>query len=119
MPYEFYKILHFTGLILTFTSLAGYIFHLSQNKTNEKRKFFAILHGVGLLILLVSGFGLAARLGYVQQLPIWIYIKLIFWLIAGAAFALVKRQVFGPKVLYTITVTLAILAAVTAVTKFV
>mgnify|MGYP003495034197 CR=1 FL=1 len=119
MPYEFYKILHFSGIILTLTALTGYLFYLVQNKINEKRKFFAILHGVGVLIILVSGFGLAARLGYMQQLPNWIYIKLAIWLCLGGAIALVKRQVFSPMVSYTLIVTLSILAAITAVTKFI
>lgn len=119
MPYEFYKILHFTGLILTFTSLSGYIFYLAQNKSNERKKLFSILHGIGLLILLVSGFGLAARLGYVQQLPMWVYIKLVIWLVVGASLAIIKRQVMGPMAAYIFVVVLGVLAAVTAVTKFI
>ncbi len=118
MPYEFYKILHFIGLFLTFTSLAGYIFHLSQNSATEKKKFFAITHGVGLLILLVSGFGLAARLGLVSQLPTWVYIKLSMWLLAGAAFTLVKRRVFSPMGQYLYIIAVGTLAAVAAVMKF-
>lgn len=119
MPYEFYKILHFTGLLITFTSLAGYIFYLVQNKSNEKKKFFSILHGIGLLMLLVSGFGLAARLGYMQQLPLWVYIKLIIWVILGAALVVIKRQIISPTITYFIVVALGISAAITAVTKFV
>ncbi|MBL7542252.1 MAG: SirB2 family protein [Bdellovibrionaceae bacterium] len=118
MPYEFYKILHFASLLLTFTSLAGYIFYRMQNPSDEKRKLFAILHGIGLLILLVSGFGLAARLGFMSQLPLWVYIKLFAWLLAGAAFALIKRQVLKPMGLYTFVIAIGIFAAVTAVMKF-
>lgn len=119
MPYEFYKILHFTGLILTFTSVSGYIFYLVQNKTNEKKKLFSIVHGIGLLLLLVSGFGLAARLGLVSQLPVWIYIKIAIWLAVGASLAIINRQLMGPMALYLIIVGLGVLAAITAVTKFV
>ncbi|MBL7555837.1 MAG: SirB2 family protein [Bdellovibrionaceae bacterium] len=119
MPYEFYKVLHYTGLIITFTSLSGYIFYTMQDKTNTKKKFFSILHGIGLLILLVSGFGLAARLGFMSQLPTWVYIKLVLWLAVGAALTMVKRQVMGPMALYLFIVVLGILASVTAVTKFI
>lgn len=119
MPYEFYKILHFTGLILTFTSLSGYIFYLVQNKAAEKKKLFSILHGIGLLILLVSGFGLAARLGLVRQLPIWVYLKIGIWLAVGASLTIIKRQVMGPVALYIMIVLLGVLATLTAVTKFV
>ncbi len=119
MSYEFYKILHFSGLLLTFTSLSGYIFYLIQNKTNEKRKFFSIVHGLGLLILLISGFGLEARLGYMQQLPNWIYIKLAIWILLGGSLVIVKRQILRPLGTYAIITTLGILAAITAVTKFI
>ena len=119
MSYEFYKILHFAGLILTLTSLTGYIFYFMQNKTNDKKKFFSVLHGVGLLIILVSGFGLAARLGYMHGLPNWIYIKLGIWLALGGAATVIKRQVLSPMVTYALVVTLGILAAITAVTKFI
>ena len=119
MSYDFYKILHLTGILLTFTSLSGYIFYLIQNKTNEKAKFFSILHGVGLLIVLVSGFGLAARLGYMQQLPNWIYIKLAIWILLGGSLVIVKRQVLSPLMTYSLILTLGILAAITAVTKFI
>lgn len=119
MSYEFYKILHFSGLILTFTSLSGYIFYLVQNKANEKRKFFSIVHGLGLLILLVSGFGLAARLGYMQQLPNWIYIKLAIWVVIGGALVIIKRQILSPVIIYSAVVILGMLAAITAVTKFI
>ncbi len=119
MPYEFYKVLHYTGLIITFTSLSGYIFYVMQDKTNAKKKFFSILHGIGLLILLVSGFGLAARLGFMSQLPVWVYIKIALWLVVGAALTMIKRQVMGPMALYAFVVVLGVLAAVTAVTKFI
>tara|TARA_B110001454_G_C12723310_1_gene436570 strand:+ start:55406 stop:55765 length:360 start_codon:yes stop_codon:yes gene_type:complete len=118
MPYEFYKVLHYTGLFLTFTSLSGYIFYLVSNKSNEKKKLFSILHGLGLLLLLVSGFGLAARLGLVSQLPVWVYIKIAIWLAVGASLAIIKRQVLGPMPMYLIVVGLGVLAAITAVTKF-
>jgi len=119
MPYKFYKILHFTGLLLTFTSLSGYIFYLVQNKSNEKKKLFSVLHGIGLLIVLVSGFGLAARLGLVSQLPVWVYIKIGIWLVVGASVAIIKRQVMSPLALYLIIVSLGVLGAITAVKKFV
>lgn len=119
MPYDFYKVLHFAGIIITLTSLSGYIFYFVQNKNNEKKKFFSIVNGVGLLIILVSGFGLAARLGYMQSLPNWVYIKLAIWLALGGAATIIKRQVLSPTVTYMLVITLGILAAITAVTKFI
>ncbi len=44
--------------------------------------------------MLVSGFGLLARMGFMhdQGLPFWIYVKLTIWLIMGGIIALVKRK---------------------------
>ncbi|MFP5520527.1 MAG: hypothetical protein ACLGGX_11530 [Bdellovibrionia bacterium] len=51
-----------------------------------------ILHGVGLALILISGFGMAARLGLVSGLPGWIHAKLAIWVLLGAGIALAKRK---------------------------
>lgn len=94
MPYEFYKIFHLLGLYLTFGGLVGY-FMASYNSQGEVlprvRKFSAITHGIGMVLLIVCGFGLAARLGYVSNLPTWVYGKIALWLLIGASMVLAKR----------------------------
>ena len=92
-PYEFYKILHVLGLFLL---LSGLISLLVLRWTNQdlksKVKTFAFAtHGTGLLFLLVSGFGLLARL-QLMPMPHWAYGKLIFWMLFGGAISLVKRK---------------------------
>jgi len=67
----------------------------SGHQIAGKVKTFAfITHGVGLLFMLVSGFGLLARMGFMHNagLPTWIYIKLVIWLIMGGIIALIKRK---------------------------
>ena len=56
------------------------------------KKFSFIAHGIGLFLILLSGFGLLARLGLVRELPGWIYLKLAIWLYFGVAIALIKRK---------------------------
>ena len=46
-------------------------------------------HGVALFVILVSGFGMLAKLGY--GFPLWVWLKLVVWLLIGAAIALVRR----------------------------
>lgn len=119
MSYEFYKVLHFFGLFLTLSGLMGLVSVYWNNATpaSSARKVFAISHGVGLLIVLVSGFGLAARLGLVAGLPAWIYMKLTIWLLVGAAIALVKRLQKYSKIWFVVTLLLVTAAAFIAVTK--
>lgn len=97
MPYEFYKVVHFAGI---FTMLIGITLLISwslEKTSSVLRKWGFILHGTGLLIILVSGFGLAARLGLVQGLPGWIYAKLGIWILFGGFIAIIKRTNLGLK----------------------
>jgi len=95
MPYEIYKILHLTGIFLLVSGLIGLLTLVwSGHGLSGKVKTFAfITHGVGLLFILVSGFGLLARLGLAQQgLPPWIHVKLFIWIVFGGLIALLKRK---------------------------
>lgn len=119
MSYEFYKILHIAGLLLTVFGLFGLI-AISWNDSAPKaslRKTLMISHGIGLLLLLVAGFGLAARLNLMGQLPNWIYAKLGIWLLVGGAPALIKRQPKKAALWFVVTLILVLLAVTFAVTK--
>lgn len=94
MSYEFYKVLHLTGVILVFSGLVGLLtVKMSGGVVAGKVKSLVFLsHGLGLLLALVGGFGLMARLGLHQGIPGWIYGKLAIWLILGGAIAVLKRK---------------------------
>lgn len=94
MSYEFYKIMHLTGIVLLFSGLAGLLtlkMAGAELSRNVKSLVF-ISHGAGSLFILVGGFGLLARLGIISGLPIWVYGKLAIWLILGGSIALIKRK---------------------------
>ena len=65
MPYEFYKILHLTGLVLLFSGLVSLLTlkAIGAEVNGAAKKFSFIAHGIGLFLILLSGFGLLARLG--------------------------------------------------------
>lgn len=96
MPYEIYKILHLIGIFLLTSGLVGMlVLAWSGHQIAGKVKTFAfITHGLGLVFLLVSGFGLLARMGFMhnQGMPFWIYVKLAIWLIMGGVISLAKRK---------------------------
>jgi len=117
--YEFYKVLHLSGLILTFTGLAG-LFMARWNGNELKkpvRRLGALAHGVGLLLILVSGFGLAARLGLFGGLPGWVYAKIAIWFFAGLLMILTKRKSNLGWPIYILIVSTGFLAAYIAVDK--
>ncbi|MCC2677519.1 MAG: hypothetical protein K0R29_95 [Pseudobdellovibrio sp.] len=118
MSYEFYKIIHLTGLVLLFSGLVTLLSLKVAGVTLEgtSKKFAFLTHGIGLLFLLVSGFGLLARLGMVNGLPNWVYVKLAVWLFFGGIVALIKRKNVGWS-FYTILLCVFMLAGYVAITK--
>ena len=91
MSYEFYKLIHFFSIISLFLSLGAL---LTFSETVEKlkgkirkaglgnKKKIMVLHGISLLFLLISGFGLIARL-QLHSFPLWVILKLCIWFILG------------------------------------
>lgn len=120
MSYEFYKILHITSLIATFMSLAAMTFarSLGSDLPKSVRIFLSATHGIGLALVLISGFGLAARLGMIRGLPNWIYLKIGIWLLLGASIVLAKRKSDWAFGLYVVWLVLGSLAASLAVGKW-
>ena len=118
MSYEIYKIIHLLGLTMVVLSLGGIIVHAingGTKSTNAFRKGAVITHGVGLLLLLVAGFGMLARLG-IHSFPGWVVGKLVIWLTLGAFVGLAYKQKLARKLWFIIPV-LVVLAATLAIFK--
>lgn len=95
ISYSVYKIIHLLGVFMIFLSLGGLATHAANGGAKEHawRKPIAITHGIGMLLSLVGGFGLLARLGIVQgALPGWIWAKLAIWTVFGALIAVLIRK---------------------------
>ena len=83
MSYEFYKIMHITGLILLFLGLGvSLVTKYTENPDRSAKRTGGVLHGIGLVAALVGGMGLLARIGTGFQ-P-WVIGKLLIWLTLGA-----------------------------------
>lgn len=82
------------GLVITIFGLFGLASVLwNESKPQPRlRKIWMVAHGIGLLLLFVAGFGLAARMGFAAALPKWVYAKIIIWLFVGGLIALIKRK---------------------------
>jgi hypothetical protein len=79
--YEFYKVLHLIGIFMVLTSVSSLTLHVIGGGTKINtpfRKALMAVHGSGVLITLVAGFGLLARLG-MMNMPGWVIVKLIIW----------------------------------------
>ena len=75
MDANIYKIIHLTGISLLAIGVGGMMANGSTRKT------FAMCQGIGLLVMLVSGFGLLAKLGL--GYPTFAIVKTVLWLVIG------------------------------------
>ncbi|MDZ4675054.1 MAG: hypothetical protein SGI84_11410 [Gemmatimonadota bacterium] len=95
MSLEFYKVLHVAAVIGVFISLGAVCFHAmngGSRGTASGRGLVAALHGGGLFLALVGGFGLLARNGLMGGWPGWVWAKLALWIILGALVAVPYRR---------------------------
>ena len=120
MSYEVYKVMHLLGVFLVLGGLTGYLGFYVNGGTTEQLKFrfqLALTHGLGMVLSLVGGFGLLARLGMTGGLPNWAIAKLVIWLIFGALMVPTKRKPSLAKVLWLFVPLLGAVAAYLAINK--
>ncbi|MGH9381519.1 MAG: hypothetical protein ACRD2Z_13010 [Thermoanaerobaculia bacterium] len=120
MPYAIYKVLHLLGAFGLFTALGALCVQaLSGAPAAERarRRSLSILHGVGAVLLLVSGFGMLATLGLSGAMPGWAWAKVALWLVLGAVVMLPVRRPRSARWLLWILPLLGALAAWLAIDK--
>lgn len=118
--YMFYKVTHIIGIMMLFFGMGGLLlaYATAEKQLKSKIKMIGFLaHGLGLLFILVGGFGMAARLGLVSGLPPWIHFKLAVWVLFGLAISLLKRKSQWTSSLFIVTILLGSAAAFVATYK--
>lgn len=122
MSLETYKVLHLFGIFLTLASLGANLGHAmsgGDRASNRVRGLMAAGHGIGLLLVLVAGFGMLAKLG--MSAPGdwggWVHAKLTIWVLLGGAVALVYRGAAIARALWVLIPVLAALAGWLALAK--
>ncbi len=104
-----YKIIHLTGIAALALGVGGMM------AGGPNRKPFAILQGLGLLVMLISGFGLLAKLhlGY----PPFAIVKTVLWVVIGALPAILRRLKLPVAAAMCISLTLVAIMAWLGVMK--
>lgn len=95
MSLEFYKVLHILGLSLLLLGLGvgATYFALAKAGAAKSLKIVAFsFHGLGLALMLVSGFGMLAKLGFLTEMPSWVYGKLTIWVVFALMISVIKRK---------------------------
>jgi len=112
MTPEIYRFLHVAGVLLTLSSLTAiWGVHLSGTPSRPVRLSMALAHGIGLVVVLVSGFGRLGQMGMTSDMPAWVYVKLAVWLFLGGSIVLAKRKARWGVPLYVLWLAAAVAAA--------
>lgn len=112
MSYTFYIILHLIGVISLFYALGGLALHKINGGAEkfQHRRLIMMIHGISLIVIFISAFGLLARIGIMWPWPIWIWGKLTLWFALGGAATLILRSRKKAKAIYFLVLGLAALA---------
>lgn len=118
MSYFAYKWIHLVGVFMVLVSFGSLVVVHSLAPSDEKwRRLGAITNGIGLVVVLVAGFGLMARLGLSTAFPVWLLLKLLIWLLFGVLMMVASRRSELAGVLWWSSLILAALAAYLALYK--
>lgn len=114
MSLEFYRFLHFTGIVMLLFSLGlltAYFSGGAAAKLKPVRISGFVLHGIGVLLIIISGFGMAARMGIFSEFPFWLKIKLLIWVLLVLVATLLKRVSGKSLMIGALSILLAMVAA--------
>jgi fatty acid desaturase len=117
VSYEFYKFIHLAGVMLVAASLGGLFLHMARggSKKYKEKKIISTLHGVGVLILLIAGFGMIAKGKF--GFPPWVIVKMVIWLAIGMSPVLYYKNRISPGKLSALLLVLGLSAALLGVFK--
>ena len=119
IAYPVYKLIHLIGILMTFVALGSVMAHVlngGTKETNQWRKAAGITHGIGLVLVLVGGFGMLARLG-LSPAAGWVIAKLVIWLVLGGITSVIYKMGTRGQLLWYVVILLGALAAYLAISK--
>jgi hypothetical protein len=104
-----YNVIHVVSIMAVFAALGA----VAASEGTKHHKLGAALHGLALLLILVSGFGMLAK--YNLGFPWWIMVKLIIWVAIGGMLAVAKRRALPCGAVIGIILALGTISAVLGV----
>jgi hypothetical protein len=113
---------HLLGIFLLFAALGGVIVRRlvaadagTDPPKDAPSRLAGMSHGLALLLILVSGFGMLGVNHY--GFPVWAWGKLAIWLIFGGIVVAVRKSVAAARWLWWLLPLLGVAAAWLALTK--
>ncbi|MDR3605955.1 MAG: hypothetical protein P4M08_01085 [Oligoflexia bacterium] len=111
IDYNAYKDAHLVSAFGLFLAIGSVI------TESSKTRWASALHGVALLVILITGFGMLGRLVSSGTFPAWAAGKLIIWFLLGASLVLARRKILPAPALIALVLVLGGAAAGLALWK--
>ena len=112
MDPNFYQILHIIGICMVFLGYGALLARSMAAPGNTSvRKLGSITSGIGLVLILVAGFGLISKLGHSFTAP-WLIVKMVIWLALGGLIVLINRKPQLAVILWWLLIALGATAAI-------
>ena len=106
-----YQVLHVVGILMLFLGYGALLARSMAAPDNVSvRKLCSITSGVGLLLILVAGFGLISKLGHSFVAP-WLIVKMVILLALGGLIVLINRKPQLAVMLWWLLIALGAVAA--------
>ncbi|MDF1753133.1 MAG: hypothetical protein P1U89_10195 [Verrucomicrobiales bacterium] len=83
------KVLHLVGAFCLFAGIGG-LFGIGENR-NQINRAVASLHGLGLLLLFLTGFAMQGLNKAIVGFPMWLTVKIVLWIAMVLIFVFIKR----------------------------
>ncbi|MDP6112642.1 MAG: hypothetical protein QGF00_22505 [Planctomycetota bacterium] len=112
MPPEVYRFLHLAGVLVVFLCTGGLVIPTMMGPSENDRggrRLATVCLGIAMFIVLVTGFGLIARLQYGFQG--WVIAKMIIWFLIGWLLIFIRRRPRLGKQVWFVMIALAAVAA--------
>jgi hypothetical protein len=107
-----YHVLHFVGILMLFLGYGALLGRSMVGSDDAKvKKLGSITSGIGLVLMIVAGFGLMSKL-YGNSFEPWIIAKIVIWVVLGGLVALINRKPALAVTLWWGLIALGALAAV-------
>ncbi len=115
-----YRVIHILSVMLLFTALGGLLLASRAGVTSGvSRKTAGMTHGIALILILITGFGGLAKIGLSNPAlwPMWLWLKVLIWLLMGAVIVLIRRAPRSTTLLWWLLPVLGGVAAYLAIYK--
>jgi hypothetical protein len=116
-----YKVLHIFALLFVVVAYGGAVVaRLAGGDAGVRpaRRWITLTHGLALVAVLVTGFGALAKLGMNDpSWPLWVWGKIVLWLVLGGLIALARRGTGQARLLWFLVPLVGALAAALVIYK--